>query len=141
MPPIPVTTISKGLSKLISFGRGILLNISVGISDAEVTFLFLGVAPVTVTNEGQKPSTQLKSLLHVDWLTLRFLPNLVSKGSIEIQFEVLEQSPQPSHTKSLIKLLLSGSSINPLLRRLLFSVAHVWSYIIIDTPGQDLNSF
>ena len=45
VPPMPVTTISKGFSMFISLGFGNLLNIFIGKSDAGVTFLFLILAP------------------------------------------------------------------------------------------------
>ena len=44
-----------------------------------------------------------------------------------MQFDCTEQSPQPSHTASLINSLVSGSFIKPRLRRLRFSAAQVWS--------------
>ena len=43
------------------------------------------------------------------------------------QFEVRPQSPQPSHTRSLMKARLGGSNIRPRLRRRRFSAAQVWS--------------
>ena len=85
------------------------------------------VAPLTVTKEGQKPSTQEKSLLQDDWLICRLRPSSVSSGSIAMQPETVEQSPQPSQTSGLMKTRLSGSTHLPRLRRRRRSVAQGWS--------------
>src|SRR5581483_1770485 len=87
----------------------------------------LSAPPCTDTKLGQKPSTQEKSLLQDDWLILRFLPNSVSTGSTDTQLEVLEQSPQPSHTSSLMNARFGGSTISPRFLRRRFSAAQVWS--------------
>ena len=88
---------------------------------------FLSPPPWTVTKLGQKPSTQEKSLLQLDWSIARLRPNSVSTGTTDRQFEVVEQSPQPSHTRSLMKTRLAGSGKRPRLRRRRFSAAQVWS--------------
>src|SRR5438046_8664005 len=56
--------------------------------------------PSTVTNDGQKPSVQLVSLLQLDWLMRRLRPSSVSDGSLETQPDFTEQSPQPQQTGS-----------------------------------------
>src|SRR5579862_1104453 len=86
-----------------------------------------GLPPSTVTKLGQKPLRQEKSLLQLDWSIARFLPNSVSTGTTDKQFEVAEQSPQPSQTRSLIKTRRAGSGKRPRLRRRRFSAAQVWS--------------
>ena len=58
---------------------------------------------------GQKPSTQEKSLLQLDWSIWRLRPNSVSSGCTETQFEAAEQSPQPSQTRSLMNARFGGS--------------------------------
>src|ERR1700752_234573 len=68
-----------------------------------------GRPPCTVTKLGQKPSTQEKSLLQLDWLMRRLRPHSVSSGCTETQFDACEQSPQPSQTRSLMKTRLGGS--------------------------------
>ena len=68
-----------------------------------------GAAPCTVTKLGQKPFTQEKSLLQFDWSILRLRPNSVSTGVTDMQFDWTEQSPQPSHTRSLMKTRFGGS--------------------------------
>ena len=83
--------------------------------------------PSTVTKEGQKPSTQLKSLLQDDWSICRLRPSAVSTGTTERQFDFSEQSPQPSQTASLMKTRLRRVGISPRLRRRRFSAAQVWS--------------
>jgi hypothetical protein len=48
-------------------GRGIAGSGSAGISSGNCAWAaFFGVAPLTVTNDGQKPFTQEKSLLQLD---------------------------------------------------------------------------
>ena len=69
---------------------------------------FFSFAPCTVTNDGQKPFTQEKSLLQDDWSMVRLRPNSVSSGCTETQFDFTPQSPQPSQTSSLMMTRLSG---------------------------------
>jgi hypothetical protein len=88
---------------------------------------FLSWPPSTVTKLGQKPFTQLMSLLQVLWLMVRLRPNSVSSGSTLRQLDCTPQSPQPSHTSSLMTTRLAGSTMVPRLRRRRFSVAQVWS--------------
>src|SRR5437763_11241158 len=83
--------------------------------------------PCTVTKLGQKPLRQEKSLLQLDWSIVRLRPSSVSSGFTETQFDWSEQSPQPSHTASLMKTRLGGSGKRPRLRRRRFSAAQVWS--------------
>ena len=85
------------------------------------------LAPCTVTKDGQKPLTQEKSLLQLDWSMVRLRPNSVSSGCTETQFDFTPQSPQPSQTSSLMMTRLSGSGNVPRLRRRRFSAAQVWS--------------
>jgi len=66
-------------------------------------------------------------LLQVDWLMVRLRPNSVSSGSTERQLDFTLQSPQPSHTISLITARLAGSGKALRLRRRRFSDAQVWS--------------
>jgi hypothetical protein len=67
------------------------------------------------------------SLLQVLWLMRRLRPNSVSSGSTLTQLLCTPQSPQPSHTNSLITTRVAGSTMVPRLRRRRFSVAQVWS--------------
>ena len=46
-------------------------------------------------------------MLQDDWSMVRFLPNSVSSGCTETQFDFTPQSPQPSHTSSLMMTRLS----------------------------------
>jgi len=85
------------------------------------------LAPYTVTNDGQKPFTQEKSLLQLDWSMVRLRPHSVSSGCTETQFDLTPQSPQPSHTSSLMITRLSGSGKRPRFLRRRFSAAQVWS--------------
>ena len=60
--------------------------------------LLAALPPSTVTKLGQNPLTQEKSLLQLDWSIARLRPNSVSTRPTDRQFDVVEQSPQPSHT-------------------------------------------
>src|SRR5690606_41759000 len=96
----------------------------------DVTSFFSGFRrppPSTVTKLGQKPLTQEKSLLQLDWSMTRLRPNSVSSGFTETQLETTPQSPQPSQTRSLMKTRFAGSGKVPRLRRRRFSAAQVWS--------------
>ncbi len=99
---------------------------------------FLGLRnlpPSTVTNDGQKPLTQEKSLLQDDWSIVRLRPNSVSTGAIDTQFDCTPQSPQPSQTSSLMTTRFAGSGNLPRFLRRRFSAAHVWSYSSTVQPG------
>ena len=80
-----------------------------------------------MTKLGQKPFTQEKSLLHALWLIWRLRPYSVSSGSTDTQLDFTPQSPQPSHTASLMNARFCGSGKAPRLRRRRFSAAQVWS--------------
>src|ERR1700736_375375 len=95
-------------------------------SESEICSL-RGVPPRTVTKLGQKPLRQEKSLLQLDWSIVRLRPSSVSSGLTETQFDLSEQSPQPSQTASLMTTRLGGSGKVPRLRRRRFSAAQVWS--------------
>ena len=123
VPPMPVTRMFQGCSKpVLNTGSG-----SASKSIAAFGLRFFRPPPVTVTKLGQKPLTQLKSLLQLDWSISRLRPNSVSSGRIETQLEASPQSPQPSHTAGLMTVRLAGSGILPRLRRRRFSAAQVWS--------------
>src|ERR1700726_1911842 len=86
---------------------------------------FFSLAPCTVTKDGQKPLTQEKSLLQLDWSIKRLRPHSVSSGCTDTQFDFTPQSPQPSQTNSLMITRLSGSgNVWRFLRRR-FSAAQV----------------
>ena len=58
---------------------------------------------------------------------VRLRPNSVSTEATDMQFDLLLQSPQPSHTRSLMTTRVAGSGNLPRLRRRRFSAAQVWS--------------
>ena len=125
VPPTPATTMPQACVNAGRTGSGKTLS-----SNGEAPlplFFFLSWPPSTVTKLGQKPLTHEKSLLQVLWLILRLRPNSVSSGSTLRQLDCTPQSPQPSHTSSLITTRRAGSAIVPRLRRRRFSVAQVWS--------------
>ncbi len=62
-------------------------------------------------------------------------PNSVSTGSTERQFDLSPQSPQPSHTRSLISTRGRRSGERPRLRSRRISAAHAWSWTSTVTPG------
>jgi hypothetical protein len=90
-------------------------------------FFLRSGASTTETKLGQKPRTQLKSLLQPLWSISRLRPNSVSFGSTETQADFTEQSPQPSQTSELMTTRFGGSTISLRLRRRRFSAAQVWS--------------
>jgi hypothetical protein len=67
--------------------------------------------PSMVTKLGQKPFMHEKSLLQADWSICRLRPNSVSTGRIAMQLDSRPQSPQPSHTASLMKTRVCGSVV------------------------------
>ena len=83
--------------------------------------------PATVTKLGQKPFRHDRSTLQLVGLMRRLRPSEVSTGSIAMQLDCAEQSPQFSHTCSLITTLCTGCASLPRLRRRRFSVAQTWS--------------
>ena len=128
VPPTPATTMPQALpgagACCVGSGKGPSSN---GETPACVLAFFFSWPPSTVMKLGQKPFTQLMSLLQVLWLMVRLRPNSVSSGSTDRQLLCTLQSPQPSHTSSLMTTRTAGSTILPRLRRRRFSVAQVWS--------------
>jgi hypothetical protein len=123
VPPTPATRMPQAVSAAGITGSG-----TGGIASSRFSFFgFFSVPPSMVTKLGQKPFTQLKSLLQVLWLMRRLRPNSVSTGSTLRQLLCTLQSPQPSHTASLMTTVLAGVAMVPRLRRRRFSVAQVWS--------------
>ena len=76
-----------------------------------------------VTKLGQKPFRQDRSTLQLVGLMRRLRPSSVSTGSMAMQSDWAEQSPQFSQTASLITTCAGGCAIVPRLRRRRFSVA------------------
>ena len=129
VPPTPATTaphtspLAVCVGAITGSGKAPSSNGDSALSLA----LFFSCPPSTVTKLGQKPFRQDMSLLQLDWLIWRLRPNSVSSGSTLRQFDCTPQSPQPSHTSSLMTTRLAGSARLPRLRRRRFSVAQVWS--------------
>ncbi len=74
VPPIPeINTLYGEFCVVWGTGTG-----SAGSWDESTGSGFLRVTPSKTTKLGQKPSRQLKSLLHADWLIVRLRPNSVS---------------------------------------------------------------
>ncbi len=90
---------------------------------------------VTITNEGQSPFRQVRSLLHEAWWISVLRPNSVCTGWTDRQEDFSPQSPQPSQTRWLIHTRSAGLGSLPRLRRRRFSVAHWSSWISTVTPG------
>ena len=82
VPPMPVTMMLNPWP-----GDGMAGSGTPARSMSPAAFAFLGLAPATVTNDGQKPLRQLKSLLQLDWLIRRLRPNSVSTGSTDRQLD------------------------------------------------------
>ena len=77
----------------------------------------------------------MRSLLHEAWWIRVLRPNSVCTGCTDRQDDFSPQSPQPSHTRSLIHTRSAGWGSLPRLRRRRFSVAHWSSWISTVTPG------
>ena len=122
VPPMPGTRMLYGSSSAGSVGIG-----SLEKSASPLPLFLRKPPPWMVTNEGQKPFTQEKSLLQELWSIARLRPNSVSSGRIDTQLDFTPQSPQPSQTSELIIVRLGGSTISLRLRRRRFSAAQVWS--------------
>src|SRR5258708_23689953 len=114
VPPIPVTTTPYWPTRSRAAGS-LSTRKSSALFAAERPFFRR--PPSTVTKLGQKPLRQEKSLLQEDWLMVRLRPNSVSSGSTERQFDCTLQSPQPSHTLSLITARTAGSGYSFFFRR------------------------
>ncbi len=54
-------------------------------------------------------------MLQADWSMRRLRPNSVSTGTTDMQFDCVEQSPQFSQTRALMKARMAGSGIGPAL--------------------------
>ena len=76
-------------------------------------------------------------MLQVDWLIVRLRPYSVSSGSTERQFDFALQSPQPSHTISLMtaRLAGAGNSLRFLRRRFVDPFTGKDEWRIIHTNG------
>ena len=127
VPPTPATRMLNGRPPSTRRGRSGSGSAASPAGTSTRTPPRRGVAPCTETKLGQKPSTHEKSLLQADWSIWRLRPYSVSRGSTERQFDFALQSPQPSHTRWLMNVRRSGSTIAPRLRRRRFSAAQVWS--------------
>src|SRR5258708_2971930 len=90
-------------------GMGRLSNGSFSTSFSCGRLALAGVPPCTDTKDGQKPFRQEKSLLQLLWSICRLRPSSVSSGFTDTQLLLSEQSPQPSHTASLMNTRLAGS--------------------------------
>ena len=64
---------------------------------------------VTITNDGQSPFRQERSWLQEAWWIRVLRPNSVSTGWTDRQVDFSPQSPQPSHTRSLIHTRSAGA--------------------------------
>jgi hypothetical protein len=127
VPPMPVIrTLCRPASLELAGSSGI--AVSAGFAPVPaVPVRRRGFAPSTVTKLGQNPFRHERSTLQEDWSTVRLTPSGVCKGSSEVQFDWTPQSPQPSHTRSLITTRAGASGIFPFLRRRRFSAAQTWS--------------
>jgi hypothetical protein len=76
-----------------------------------------------VTKLGQNPSTHAKSSVQAEASMRRFSPSGVSTGVSARQFDRAPQSPQSSHTSSLMNACTAGAGCAPRLMRRRFSVA------------------
>ena len=122
VPPIPIirSVNSSSLTRR-SGSRSSTEGSGTSAARSRLRFCFGGM---TVRNDGQSPSRHEKSLLHDDWWIWVLRPNSVSTGITLRQPDLCPQSPQPSHTRSLMWTCCGGSSSLPRLRLRRFSAAH-----------------
>ncbi len=66
--------------------------------------------------DGQSPFRQEKSWLHEPWWIAVLRPNGVSTGTTDRHEDFSPQSPQPSQTRSLMRMRCGGASSLPRLR-------------------------
>ena len=127
VPPTPATTMPQASSAAGSVGCGGSATLASDACRAGSLAGFFSSAPSTLTKLGQKPFRQASSWLQASWLMRRLRPNSVSTGSTARQLLCTEQSPQPSHTSSLMTRVRLAAGIVPRFLRRRFSVAQVWS--------------
>src|SRR6056297_2227820 len=89
---------------------------------------------VTVAKEGQSPSRNETSKLQLPWWIRVLRPYGVSIGCTDRQLLLSPQSPQPSHTRSLITTRNPGVGIVPRARPRRLSAAQAWSWSSTVTP-------
>ncbi len=80
-------------------------------------------------------------MLHEGWWMRVLRPNSVCTGSTDMQLDFSPQSPQPSHTRSLITMTASGSQALPRPRWRRSSAAHSWSWMSTVVPSVSASSF
>ena len=98
------------------------------------------VSVVTVANDGQSPCRQEKSKLQLVWWICVLRPNGVSTGWTDKQLLLSPQSPQPSHTRSLMTTRNPGVATVPRARPRRFSAAQAWSWMRTVTPLTDVST-
>ncbi len=86
-----------------------------------------GLGPVDGDEAGAEPVHARIVLVARRLVDGALAAELGFQGTMETQLDWTPQSPQPSHTASLIKTRRGGSIIRPRLRRRRFSAAQVWS--------------
>jgi hypothetical protein len=91
-------------------------------------------------NAGQSPFMHEKSKLHEPWSMRSCDRTVVSTGCTDRQLLFAPQSPQPSHTRSLMTTRKPGVAILSRLRSRRFSAAHRWSWISTVQPGTSANT-
>jgi hypothetical protein len=84
VPPIPVINMLHGVETAGITGAG---RFWVGSAACFARTARRKPPPRTVTKLGQKPFTQLKSLLQSDWSIRRLRPSAVSSGLTAIQLD------------------------------------------------------
>src|SRR6185437_4555895 len=120
-PPIPANNPDQALTPAGSIGARSPAAISASRSCQCASASGARGGPATVTKLGQNPFRHDRSTLQLVGLIRRLRPSAVSIGSIAMQLDCTEQSPQFSHTSSLITTLCTGCAIVPRLRRRRFS--------------------
>ena len=88
---------------------------------------FFGMPPSTVTKLGQKPFDARIVLVAGRLVDRALAAEFGFHRQDRMQFDCTPQSPQPSHTASLMNTRCVAFGYSPFLRRRRFSAAQVWS--------------
>ena len=124
VPPMPESRTVKASSGTIGCGAGRPAAASPSMPGIEARAAFGCSSTLTSANEGQSPSRHVRSKLQLVWWMRVLRPYGVSTGCTERQLLLSPQSPQPSHTRSLMTTRNPGLATNPRLRARRFSAAH-----------------
>ena len=114
VPPTPVTTVFQVAAGQAGWFRQGSNRVSIS---ATFTLVFFQAAAQHRDETGDKNPLTAGNPCYRRSADLAFEPQRVSLGSTDRQLDLMLQSPQPSHTSSLINRRRAGSSAEPFFRR------------------------